>query len=333
MKNKIKLFILKFRVYIWLFIKNKGRLFITLRGYENHRKRFYPNFKKHKKEYINDVQRILLHKVNEGNQDIFSQLNSYLIFKNFVNYAEVFGVVLDKKFISYDNDYSLDRILDMSNFIVKAIDGAGGKKVLVIKRHEKNYFVNNKLYNRVELTELILSLNRYIIQEFVVQNNKISKLYDKSTNTLRVLTVREGQSNKIKLIGSLLRVGNDDSKPVDNFSSGGYSFIVDSKTGIVGEGRRYNNKNKTIEVCNTHPDSKSNINGFLIPHYQIIINKLIKTHLSLPEINMIAWDVVVTEKDYKIIEVNNTTDVDVFQIHGPILDTKEFRDFIKYHKL
>lgn len=43
-------------------------------------------------------------------------------------------------------------------------------------------------------------------------------------------------------------------------------------------------------------------------------------HNSIKFIKYIAWDIAITSTDYKIIEANDVSDVDGFQIHEPLMN-------------
>ena len=53
----------------------------------------------------------------------------------------------------------------------------------------------------------------------------------------------------------------------------------------------------------------------------------------MPLLKYIGWDVVITKKGLYIIEANNSTDVELLQVHKPLLINERVRNFYKYYKI
>lgn len=314
---------------------NKFKIRSILIGFESNRKHMYPNFKENKKYYFKDYHRYLMFLINEKNQYIFTQLTSYFIFSRLCSYTDVYGVFSRREFISYKNEiYTIDDLLNLDSFVVKHVLGGKGKYIHVIHKIDKeNYVVNNNHYTKDSLLEFLLKLENYIVQEFVEQDDYINNVFSQSTNTIRVITMREKNSNNIYVSWAAQRIGTTKTAPVDNWSVGGLSSLVDIDQGTLGSAKYYDRKTKKLISYNQHPDSGQDISNIIIPRWDQVKSDLLCAHKSLPSIYFIAWDIVVTKAGYKVLEVNNTTGVEHIQVHYPLLSKKNIYDFYKYHKI
>ena len=68
---------------------------------------------------------------------------------------------------------------------------------------------------------------QFLLEEVIIQNKELSKLYSGSVNTLRVITFLDN-TGTTRILNTILRIGNNGN--VDNFSSGGmYTFVNEVK--------------------------------------------------------------------------------------------------------
>lgn len=326
-RRGIKKALLTARRFFQILKANKFRLIVSLRGFLFIETKMYPNFKKDRKWFLSNQERLIMTHINDPNNALFYQLNSFYVFRNFVEYARVYGVYANGKFISYDEKIkTLDDVLKLEKIVFKAVAGGGGFKVFIIHKISDNlYSLRNKKYDLQSIKSFIESKDVYVFQEFVEQHPTINSIYSGSVNTLRLLTIRN--DDKISTPIGILRVGSKKTGNVDNFSSGGISCSLDMETGRIRTAKTFDKKNAKLFSYERHPDTNVLFSGIKIPHFKEIVDSLVKAHGALVELKLIAWDVAVTENGYKIIEVNRSTDVNVYQIHAPLLKNKELYDF------
>ena len=204
---------------------------------------------------------------------------------------------LFKKFIQRDDlvlredNYQefLDFIKKHEVFIAKPIDGVGGKDVEKITI-DKN--TNTKdLYNK------LMKSKQCLLEEYIKQHSKISKLYPDSVNTLRLFTFYDGKDTHI--VNSVFKIGN--GGVTDNFSSGAMYTFVDDEEGIV----LVPAIDQTDRVFTIHPKTKKNIIGFEVPLYDEAIEMVKKCAMVVPDIKYVGWDVAITEYGPVLIEGNS----------------------------
>ena len=170
---------------------------------------------------------------------------------------------------------------DKSNIIVKPVDGVGGEGIKIIDAKEKDIY--NKYHN-------------YLLEEVIIQHKKISELYSKSINSLRVFTFYDGKNSY--LLQSILKIGNNGI--TDNFSNGGMYAFVDDKGVVITPAI-----DKNDNIYGIHPISKKQILGFKIPLFDEAINLVLDAAKELPQIKYIGWDVAISETGPCIIEGNS----------------------------
>lgn len=199
--------------------------------------------------------------------------------------------------------------------VAKELDNCGGKGIDVINV-DKNY---KKTYDK------LISNRQYLVEEFIIQNKKVSKLYSGSVNTLRLFTFYDGKETHI--INSIFKIGNKGF--VDNFSSGGMYTFVDKEGKIIVPA--IDQDDNKISV---HPTTKEKILGFEIPNYDKACKMVKEASKLIPEVQYIGWDVAILENDVALVEGNEFPGV--FQIKpsftdkdpiGLIPEYKKYMDF------
>ena len=179
-------------------------------------------------------------------------------------------------------------IKNKDRVIVKPVDGVGGVGIKIVSTKEENLYEKYK---------------DYLIEEIIIQNDKLNEIYDKSVNSLRLFTFYDGKNSY--LLQSIIKFGN--GNVVDNFSSGGmYAFVSDDGTIITPA------IDKNDNIYESHPITKKQILGFKIPLFEEAKKTVLEASKELNEIKYIGWDVAITNDKASIIEGNSYPGV--FQI-------------------
>ena len=95
------------------------------------------------------------------------------------------------------------------------------------------------------------------------QHQYSDNIYDKTVNTIRLITLRDIHTHQFKVFFAVQRIGTAATIPVDNGSRGGLVAKIDLETGVLSEARCLHNKN----VYKVHPDSGAPIEGAVIPNW------------------------------------------------------------------
>ena len=153
-----------------------------------------------------------------------------------------------------------------------------------------------------------LQSKKCLVEEVVEQHDSIKEFCPDTVNTIRVNSFLDVH-NVVHILttgGRFGRVG----KVVDNFHGGGFSVMIDPKTGIVTSDAI----NKAHERFKQHPDTGKVFMGFQYPAWENLRATVTKMAKLIPQIPHIGWDLSINNNgETVLIEVNNNPDVDVQQ--------------------
>ena len=241
---------------------------------------FYNLNSKERKTYLTRVK----------NNAIVRMFNDKEIAKKFddkVKFNKIFNKYLKRDWLYLDNNYEefVKFCESKKDFIAKPVGGFGGEGIELIKVDKKNY---KKTY------EYLVSNNKLLIEEKIIQNKKIGMLNKTSVNTFRIVSFFDGKETHI--LNVVFKIGN--GGVTDNFSSGSmYTFVRDGKIIVPAIDRDDN-------IFYEHPISKINIVGYEIPNYDKAIDLVKECAKKVPEVKYVGWDVAITDSDAVIIEGN-----------------------------
>ena len=196
---------------------------------------------------------------------------------------------------------SLSELLNLhSHLFLKPSVSEKGKGAFAIDNEQGGLILNGvqKNYDSI-IKELDESGSQMLIQERLIQNKVINNIYPHSLNTLRVMSVLEG--NEVVIIGAFLRCGTE-GRVVDNGSQGG--ILV----GIGDDGRLYKfgyYLPKFGTKTDKHPDTHIVFESIEIPYYKEVIKLVKDAHRVFKWIKTVGWDVAVLEDGPILIEGNS----------------------------
>ena len=151
-----------------------------------------------------------------------------------------------------------------------------------------------------DLYHQCMQSGQYLWEEFFIQHPKMNELYDKSVNTLRIITFFDG--SKTHVLESVIKMGNGGH--LDNFGAGGMYSILDDRGEVLypafdGEGDAYP----------VHPASETPIVGFQVPLFDDVIRLVTKASQRIPQVPYVGWDVAIGPNGPVLIEGNYNTGV------------------------
>jgi glutathione synthase/RimK-type ligase-like ATP-grasp enzyme len=270
---------------------------------------FYLLNNKERKTYITSyLNNDIVRKYND--KDEMEKFNNKLLFN------KMYKKYLRRDFIDLNNA-TLDEFKDFlkihNKIICKIPEGTGGKGIQVISINKKTNI--DKLYNKLIKDGLIL------VEEYLVQHEKMNELYDKSVNTLRVITFLD--DNGVHILKTILKIGNGGF--VDNFSSGGMYTFVDDKGKVFVPAI-----DEAGNVFDTHPISKTKIVGFEIPNFDEVYDLISKIGKVNDKVRYVGWDIALSQKGPILIEGNPYSGI--FQVKPSIsgIKTGDLPNYRKY---
>lgn len=176
----------------------------------------------------------------------------------------------------------------------------GGSGVRKIKIAEHNL---NELF-----TELMEN-GMYLVEEVIQQHPEMSKLCERSVNTIRLVTVVSDKGNP-NMVYSLVRIGSGEND-VDNICSGGMYTLLSAD----GEMTHPAFCDNTVCYYEKHPVNGHPFVGFRVPFFKEAVELCKKAALEEPRMRYIGWDVAVTPDGPALVEGNILPGYDMCQNH------------------
>lgn len=222
----------------------------------------------------------------------------------------------------------LDLLRREKRVVIKGITGSGGTNVHTVEADDGSVLWDGTELSESEFEHELSGLHDSIVTAYCEQCDLFESFYPASANTVRVLTMNPADGDAF-VATAILRVGTSKSGHVDNFSRGGLSVDVDLETGELGRAAE-RLPNHEVRYRDSHPDTGARIEGAEIPGWADIEARVLEIANSIPELKYVGWDLVVTEPgEFAIIEGNNRSDVDLLQVHGPLLTDERVREFYR----
>ena len=311
-------------------------------------------------EFLSEYQEGLTHGINgEWRRAMNNKLTARLLLKPFEEHLpELHGVVADgvaRRYPAYESAASveippstdaafeehdalpfLDSLLDDADRVVlKPVFGAGGRGVLVVSRGDTPdaYDVNNDPHTRAEMVDLLAGVDRSLVVECVEQSSFMAGLYPRATNTVRIVTMWDDETDRPFIALTFARVGTAESAPLDNLHQGGLLVGVDRDTGELTGAAGISDAVPPFEVerVDEHPSTGERLVGRSIPNWEAIADGVLHAASGLPQLRYVGWDVLPTDDGFEILEINSAPDVINPQIHCRFLSDPRVRRFYERH--
>lgn len=211
-----------------------------------------------------------------------------------------------------DNNHVIELLKNKKKSIFKPTSTGKGKNVFLIEFKENSFYLNNEKFSNQDFLKLLHTRKDWFISEYIEQAEFLNSLFPASTNTLRMITVRNQENNAFDLLFAVLRIGRNSSVPVDNASQGGLVAKVDLETGELSEAKSLHN----TEVYFAHPDTGAEIKGKAVPKWDETKEKIVSLSNRFAYLDFIAWDILLTDDGFYVIEANASSGVNIVQIWG-----------------
>lgn len=225
----------------------------------------------------------------------------------------------------------LERLREKGSLVIKPVTGGSGDNVLVCHREADGYRINDEEMTAATLRSEVADLDGYLVFEYVTQAAYSAELFPDTANTIRVLTMFPDGECEPFIAASAHRIGTSRSEGLDNVSRGGLSAEIDHDTGTLSRSVQYPHDGD-VKWHDEHPDTGVRIEGVRVPGWSDIVDGLLAITRDCPYLPYIGWDLIITAPgEFVIIEANNFSDVNLFQVHTPLLSESRVRRFYAEH--
>lgn len=204
--------------------------------------------------------------------------------------------LLVKRMFLHISDFSsdsieLNEILRKSErLVLKGSRGQIGAEVEVI---------SSETYTPQKLLDHMKQHHYDLIEEYVIQHPSLNDLSPSGLNTVRIITQKD--NDEIIFLAARLRISVN--SPVDNMAAGNIAASVDLKTGMVtGPGVFSDITKDSVRV---HPVTGKDIVGFIIPHWEKVLELAATAARDASGNRSVGWDIAVTGDGAELIEGNH----------------------------
>ena len=223
----------------------------------------------------------------------------------------------------------VDLLRTYPELVVKPRFGGGGGKIRFLALADGMLLVNKRTLGFPEMVRLLQRQEEHVVTERIYQHSYAARVYPHSTNTIRIVTMLDVACGTPFIAAAVHRFGTSASLPVDNWSKGGISAALDVDTGRLGAGITFPNR-YAARVHERHPDSGEPIAGIRVPSWPRIRDGVLALAARMPlDVPYVGWDVIVTEAGFVVLEGNRYSDVNLLQVHGPLLRDERVRAFYR----
>lgn len=255
------------------------------------------------------------------------------LLKQYVRVPESFMIKNDGFLSSFQSEeldygYALDLLKEKKQLFIKPYGVGKGLGVNILIYKDDTVYIDQDPYTDEEFINFLKNRDDWFISEAMHQHDYLNNIYDKTVNTIRLITLKDPKTHQFKIFFAVQRIGTKETIPVDNGSRGGLVANIDLATGELSEARCLHNRNVYV----VHPDSGNPIKGAKVPEWDRIKKEMLELTRNLPYMHFIAWDVLILEDgEICIIEANTSSGVNIIQLWGGQRN-KELGDFYRYHK-
>ena len=294
----------------------------AFRGFSANEYHWYDLKHNNYKDYISDFRRRKSRNINPPKKLILDdKLLFEEIFRNYVRVPKVYAWVSEGNVYGlHGYDISTSSAIDFMRknreTVLKWIKGYEGVGTFIILTDDEGKLVvNGKPMSDEDVRKLFKFKGEAIITEYMHQSEFENSLYPNAVNTIRMVCAKKKGETTARIIKAAQRIGNDESAPVDNVSAGAIACEIDINTGELMEGviAKAHHTLDGEKFFSNHPDTGAQLAGKVIPDWDNLKKSVEDVTNKFPFLNFVAWDVLLTDEGFCLIEGNASSGCMMFQ--------------------
>lgn len=288
------------------------------------RREYLSEFDWYRSRYINEPFSCLLN----------NKLITTEVLRQYIRVPQVYLINNNGTFMDFEGNVlaageAAERLRSCGQVIVKPYDKGKGNGVHTISFEEGQPHIDAKAAGPDEVKAMLAKQVNCYYSEMIPQHAYADRLYEKTVNTIRLITIRDPKTQKFKVFFAVQRVGREKTIPVDNGSQGGIVCKIDLETGRLSHGRCLHDK----VVYERHPNSGMRFEDMAVPDWEETKDEFVRLAEKLPYLHFVAWDIVkMPDGSNCVIEANTSSGVNIIQLWGGQRNG-ELGDFYRYHKV
>lgn len=208
-------------------------------------------------------------------------------------------------------DEVLAAIRERGRVFIKPIASGKGKGVHLLEAEGSGFLVDFEPVGEAAVRALISGTDWHICA-YAQQSDFLASIFDHAANTVRAITLRDRATGSYRMLFAVLRLGRAGTGPVDNGSQGGLIAKIDLETGELSCARSIQEDVR----LDFHPDTGARIEGVRIPNWTRVRDDVVALAERLSFLEFVAWDILLTEEGFTVIEANASSGVNIVQVWG-----------------
>lgn len=214
-----------------------------------------------------------------------------------------------------------DLFKDDDELLFKPVTGSRGSGIIRMRREDVDH----------GLLRAHRSDHGYVAVRLVPQASYSAAINPASANTIRVVSMRDPETNKVFIPVAVHRFGVAATGFVDNWSAGGVACSVNVETGVMGHGFRHPRLTGwRVVPLEVHPESGARLLGTNVPNWKDFVATVARLMDMFPDVHFVAWDMLPVKEGWCVIEGNEIMDLDLLQIHGGMLRDQRVARFVSW---
>ncbi len=203
------------------------------------------------------------------------------------------GFYRDENYNLITKDQAINLLSNLRCFGKPTVDSNSGNMCAVY-----NFENGIDIISKKTVEQVIDNMGKnFCFQELISNCESVRRLHENSLNTFRITTYL--WNDKVWHAPMVMRIGQGNSL-LDNVHQGGM-FIGVSDSGELAECAF----TEFLDKFYVHPDSKIEFKGYCVPEAKKALEAVKKIHQRIPQMGLVAWDVIVNEKEeVVVIEMN-----------------------------
>jgi len=287
--------------------------------------------------YVSDFDYYRSYPINKQFQHwINDKLTTYFILKPFsIHLPKIYCLInRTQQIVSIDNQdhiiikniEDILQLLHQKNRLALKPNGSSlGAGFFKLECNADQYYLNGVCHSKNDLLLKLSSLKNYLVSEYIVNHKALDKIYDQSTNTVRIMVIQPNE-HAVKAVHGYMRFGTSKTGAVDNINAGGISATINMKTGNFSRPKMF--LNNSMQDISCHPDTNHPLTG-TIPNWEEIKKGVLEIALYLSPLSYMGFDVAVTDDGFKIIEINSHQAISTYQSYEPLYKSPQAGEFFK----
>ena len=286
-------------------------------------------------EYLSDVEQ---HRTQRINGEMGSALRNKVVASELLSEGFRAHVPETIAILSNGSPFSmageamdLDELVDRLPVVCKPIAGGRGRGVSILEGDPAPR-INGRETTEDLIREWLAKRDEYVVVDCVDQHEYAERIFPDAWNSIRIVTMVDPETREPFVAMAVHRFGTPESAPLDNLSTGGVNARVDVETGELGP---VSSPLRGSEITwhESHPTTGERVAGVDVPEWEGVREMVLGIADRFSHLwQYVGWDVILSADGIPmVIEGNRASDVDIMQIHEPLLADPRRRRFYEHH--